>query len=194
MKKVHLAVAAIATLVGSSVGAGNAQAQGTTNTQPFHAGQWGVETYIGDNNGGVLRFFTPQTALVFDASLSHNTMKEDQSPGTYETRANRVEVALGLRHHAPVAAGFSTTFGAALTYGAIVQHQEYSANPAQNSSYGVRYAGGYAEIGGQYMPASHLAVGLSYRLTGQHTKVKSYNQSGNDFFAAFTPLRVSLYF
>jgi len=193
MKKVHLAVAAIVALAGSGVAAGSAQAQAATMTQPFHAGQWGVETYIGDNGGGLLRFFTPQTALVLDASFDHSSMKQDQNAGTYKTRSNVVNLALGLRHHVPVAAGFSTTFGVAATYGAVVEHQEYS-DPAQNNSYGLRYAGGYAEIGGQYMPASHLALGLAYRLAGQHTTVKTFKESGNDFFTTFTPLRVSLYF
>jgi hypothetical protein len=194
MKKVNLAVAAVVALAVAGLGAETAQAQAATMTQPFHAGQWGFETYIGDNGGGLLRFFTPRTALVLDATFDHNSMKEDQNVGTYKTRSNLVDLSLGFRHHVPVAAGFSTTFGAALTYGSAVEHQEYSNTPAQNNSYDARYAGAFAELGAQYMPASHLALGLAYRLAGQHTTVKSYKQSGNDFFTTFTPLRVSLYF
>ena len=67
----------------------------------FHAGQWGAE-FTGGNwgNAGVMRFFSPRSALVLSASGSYSRNTSTPDGGTAATSSVRaLSLALGVRGH-----------------------------------------------------------------------------------------------
>jgi hypothetical protein len=193
MKKVHVAVAVAALSVVSSVCVGRAEAQATA--EPFHAGEWGIETDVATNNGSVLRFFTPRTALILGATATHsNSSQQNGNNGEIKTTDNLLRFSLGVRHHTPIAPGISAITGVSAFIGSLQEHREFTGTPNQTDSFRSDYYGAFGEIGAQYMPTNHVAVGVAYRLNVQHDKVKSIEEKGTMFTASFMPVRVSLYF
>jgi len=196
MMKRHLAAAAIA-LGSLATIAGTAEAQAATIASPFHAGQWGVEAYahvFGD--GGVMRFFTPRTALVLDVAADQiSTDANDATSTLQHTNSTMLNLSLGLRHHTMVAPKIASTFAGGVSVSTTRQRSEYEAPSGTSvSSYRANYAGGWVEFGGQYMVADRFAVGLAYDLIGRHISNTGTDQHGFEFATQFRPIRATLYF
>jgi len=190
MKKALVAVAVVA----MSVCVGRAEAQATA--EPFHAGEWGIETDVTTNNGSVLRFFTPRTALILGATATHTNFNQQNGAnnGEIKTEDNVLNFSLGVRHHSPIAPGISAITGVSAFIGSLQEHREFTGTPQRTDSYRSDYYGAFGEIGAQYMPSNHVAVGVAYRLNMRHDKIKSIEEKGTQFSTSFMPVRVSLYF
>lgn len=196
MTKMQLAAAGIVALGATVIGARGATAQATTAAiaSPFHEGQWGVEGYAAGQTGGILRFFTPRTALVLDLSANRvNTSADRAGAGLIRNKATEIDATLGIRRHTMLAQHVAATIGVGAVGGSINQTLEY-AFPAGTSKFHSSYFGAYLDAGGQYMVADHFAIGLAYRLTGRHVKSSGTGQSGSEFAMAFVPVRATLYF
>ena len=193
MKKVHVGVTVVAMSVVSAMCVARAGAQATA--EPFHAGQWGIETDVMANGGSVLRFFTPRTAMLLGATVVHSKFSEaNGSNGTVETSDNVLNVLVGVRHHSPIAPGLMATTAVSAYLGSAQEHREFTAVPSQNTSYRSDNYGVFGEVGAQYMPTSHVAVGVAYRLVFRHDKVKTFDETGNRIMTVFPPIRLTLYF
>ena len=89
----------------------------------------------------------------------------------------------------------ASVFGGGIALGSYAQRDEYSTPANDVTSFHARYIGAYVEAGGQYMVADHLAIGLSYRLAGQHmTASAASDLHGFQFASSFLPVRATLYF
>jgi hypothetical protein len=193
VKSTYIAVAALVGLTTISAFASSVDAQAATIAPPFHAGQWAIEGYAAGQTGGVMRFFTPRTALVLTLSANRLDMSnDDPSSGLSSNRATQIDATLGLRRHSMVMQHVAATFDAGVRGGSVRQKMEYR-NPAGTSPYNSSYIGAYVDFGGQYMVADHFALGLAYRLTGEHVKTVS-DLAGTQFAAGFLPIRATLYF
>lgn len=196
MRAKHLAVAGVMVLATISLFAPSAGAQTpvSTSTGPFHPGQWGIEAYAAGQSGGVLRFFTPRTALVFTLSADRlSTSQDDGAFGPTSNKGTVADIELGLRRHSMVAQHIAATLGGGLLVGSIQQKITYPA-PQGTDSYHSAHFGAYVDVGGQYMIADHFAVGLAYRIAGQHVKSGPSGQAGSEFAMSFLPVRATLYF
>jgi len=193
MKRMHLAVAGVLGLATISAFAPSARAQGTTTATPFHAGQWGIEGYAAGQSGGIMRFFTPRTALVLTLSGDRLDLSDNAAAAPTSNRATVVDATLGFRRHSMLAQRIASTFGAGLIAGSVTQKIAYG-GPAGTSSYHGSYIGAFVDVGGQYMVADHFAVGLAYRFAGQHLKPNGSDQRGTEFQLGFLPIRATLYF
>ena len=171
-----------------------AQAQAATIASPFHAGQWGIEGYATGQTGGVMRFFTPRTALVFTLSTNHiSTSSTDNTFGPSTNHATQLDATVGFRRHSMIAQHVAATFGAGLAVGTIQQKETFPP-PSGTNSLRSHYLGAFVDLGGQYMVADHFAVGIAYRLAGEHLVSGPANQTGSEFSSAFLPIRAALYF
>jgi hypothetical protein len=189
----QLAVAGIVALGASVIGTSSAGAQAAA-TSPFHAGQWGLEAYAAGQTGGIMRFFTPRTALVLTLSANHLKTNSDE-PGSIlvSNEATVFDATLGFRRHAVLASRVVGTVGAGAVAGSVQQRQEYR-GALSPSSFHSSYYGAYAELGGQYMVADHFAVGVAYRLLGRHVRNSGTSQAGAEFLTNVLPVRATLYF
>jgi hypothetical protein len=193
MNRMKLALAGVLALGAAAIVPNSAEAQAAVIASPFHAGQWGIEAYAAGQAGGLIRFFTPRTALAFTLSGNHiNTAADGSGPGSGSSKGTQLDATLGLRRHSMLAPRVAAIVGAGLVGGNVQQKQVYSGIPGA-STYHSSYLGAYAEAGGQYMIADHFAVGVAYRLTGRHVK-NTTNQKGSEFGAAVLPIRATLYF
>lgn len=193
MRPVQLAVAGIVALGGATIGASRADAQATA-ASPFHAGQWGIEAYAAGQTGGIMRFFTPRTALVLTMSALHTKTHSDEPANTLVSdEATVFDATLGFRRHAVLASKVVGTLGAGVVAGSVQARQEYRGIPSR-SSFHSSYYGAFAELGGQYMVADHFAVGVAYRFLGRHIKNSGSGQSGTEFLTDVLPVRATLYF
>ena len=190
MRTMQLAVAGIVALGASIIGTSSAGAQAAA-TSPFHAGQWGIEAYATPNNGGLLYFFTNQTALVLSGTGQRTTTTQDFNLGSAKTINTSFDLALGLRHHKTFAPGMAFIAGGGAFVGAVRQRTEF---PGSTNRYRTSEYGGYGEIGGQYMPTTHFSIGLTYRLEARRTKNKNSGLTALGIGTEFMPVRVSLYF
>ena len=168
----------------------------------FHAGQWGAE-FTGGNwgNAGVMRFFSPSSALVLSASGSYSRNTSTPDGGTAATSSVRaLSLALGVRRHSSVASRVlaTTELGAYTGFSRSKSVSDGFGNPVYTQSQ--RYTGIYGEIGGQYFVTAHLALGSGAVLGANINSGRSENAgSGTDYrgFSISTtllPMRVSLYF
>ena len=192
--RMQLAIAGIVALGAAAVMPNGAEAQAAVIASPFHAGQWGIEGYATGQAGGVMRFFTPRTALVFTLAAQHlNTSTDGGGLGVGSNKGTVLDGALGLRRHSMLAGHVAAIVGAGVVGGTVQQRQEYPGIPG-SSRYHSSYVGAFADVGGQYMVADHFAVGLAYRVTGRHISNGLSDQKGSEFLAAFLPVRATLYF
>lgn len=193
MRTAQLVVAGIVALGAVAASPGGAHAQAAA-VSPFHAGQWGIEAYAAGQTGGIMRFFTPRTALVLTVSAAHLKTHTDEPGSTLvSNEATVFDAALGFRRHTMLAAKVVGTLGAGIVAGSVQQQQEYRGIPSR-SSFHSSYYGAYAELGGQYMVGDHFAVGVAYRFLGRHVKNTGTSQAGTEFIANVLPVRATLYF
>ena len=174
-----------------------AAAQQLTTPSPFHTGQWALEGYATGQTGGVLRFITPRTAIVFDVSGNRSTSE----PGggalitvgdVIKTTDDAFDASLGLRRHVMVAPRIAVTYGLGALAGTMRHKVEYALQ--DKSVFSESFFGGYVDGGGQAMLTDHFAVGLAYRFRIQRTINNVLDQSGTSMRVSFLPIRAALYF
>ena len=159
---------------------------------PSASGLSGPELWA--QTGGIMRFFTPRTALVLTLSANHLKTNSDEPGSTLvSNEATVFDATLGLRRHAVLASKVVGTAGGGLVAVSVQQRQEYR-GALSPSSFHSSYYGAYAELGGQYMVADHFAVGIAYRLLGRHVKNSGTSQAGTEFLSNVLPIRATLYF
>jgi len=169
----------------------------------FHAGQWAAEFTGGDGaSEGVMRFFSPRSALVISgsASLSHNTAAPDNA--TESTSSLRsLFLALGVRRHTTIASRVlaTTELGANIGLSRGKTTTDAFGDPVTGRQSQTNY-GIFGEIGGQYFVASHLALGTVATLSASRTSARAESGgTGTDYrgFSLSTvlrPIRITLYF
>jgi len=168
----------------------------------FHAGEWAAEFTGGNwNNAGVMRFFSPRSALVLSASGSFSRSTATPDGGVESTSTSRaLFLALGVRRHNAVASRVlaTTELGAELDLNRVKTRTDAFGGPIyrqRQTNYGI-----YGEIGGQYFVASHLALGAvaSVNLTRSTGRSESggpaVDVSGFSLSTGLRPIRVTLYF
>jgi hypothetical protein len=176
-----------------TTGARSANAQAAASASPFHAGQWGLEGYVVGQGGGVLRFFTPRTALLLTLSTQHLEISSgDRTVLPTRTSGTLIDGTLGFRRHSMIAPHIASTLGAGVIAGTVQQRQEYPP-PAGTNKFRSSHIGAFIDLGGQYMVADHFAVGLAYRFSAQHIGY-SGPSSGSEIVTGFLPIRATLYF
>ena len=174
---------------------------------PFRSGQWGAEFQSGDlTSAGVIRFFSPSSALVLDLGILDVTHDEEDVPsggGTGTTVENSItlyNLRLGFRNYMPVATrvtGFWTV-GGQFVHGS--QTQEIPGPFGGRSEDSETDIGVFGQLGADYHVTNNLAVGVAYDLCFLHVSGESKDPggttdiSGHRFTAGFTPVRVSLFF
>jgi hypothetical protein len=169
-------------------------AQDVVTASPFHGGQWGIEAYATSSGGGVMRFLTSRTAIVLSLSATRtNSTQDEPGFGPIKRTFQGFTASLGLRQHRTFAPGMSLTLAGGATAGTSQSVARYPAVP-DGAHFRENAYGGYAEVGGQYMPTPHIAVGMAYRLGAAHISNKDLNEGSNQYTLEFSPVRVSLYF
>ena len=168
----------------------------------FHDGEWAAEFTGGNwNNAGVMRFFSPRSALVLSASGSFSRNSETPDGGVEATSTSKsLFLALGVRRHNTVAPRVlaTTEVGAELYLNRLKTKTDAFGGPIYRqrlTNYGI-----YGEIGGQYFVASHLALGAvasvsATRNSGRNeTGGPAVDVSGFSISTGLRPIRVTLYF
>lgn len=168
----------------------------------FHAGEWAAEFTGGNwNNAGVMRFFSPRSALILSGSgsFSRSTSTPDSGVASIGT-SKSLFLALGVRRHNTVASRVlaTTEFGAELNLDRVKTRTDAFGGPIyrqRQTSYGV-----YGEIGGQYFVASHLALGAVASFGAIRSSGRSESGGASEDVHGFSlstglrPIRVTLYF
>jgi hypothetical protein len=169
----------------------------------FHAGQWAAEFTGGDfTNEGVMRFFSPRSALVLSGfgSLSHGTATPDGS-AKQTSSTQSLFLALGVRRYTNVAAHVlaTTEFGAGAGFYRSKTVGDVFGNPTANLQRQTNF-GIYGEVGAQYFVTTHLALGSVLTVSANGSSGRNENggtgtdYSGYNLTTALRPIRVTLYF
>jgi hypothetical protein len=192
MTKAQQLVMAAMAVVGVCLTADGANAQAATPS-PFHAGQWGIEGNAYGNSGGVLRFFTPNTAAVIDVLGSHSgSHANDTFAGRRSTTTtNLLIVSLGVRHHKMLVPGIAAVLDVGVAAGTSQRRDNFSGGLGD---YHRNVYGAGVGFGGQYIVADHFAIGLGYQLNANWRREVTVKQHAIDLGATFAPLRATLYF
>ena len=172
---------------------------------PYSPGQWGLEAAVSpDPEGGVVRFFSPKTALVLSGSyykLSTKNKVGDPFFGTFTTKTSQSLAAarLGVRFFRPIMTSLVqfTTIG--VTAQRISQEQD---DPISGAPLDVTLTnlGAFGELGVQYHFGPRFAVGTAFRAEYLHVSGKTTGggadgkTTGNGFSLDFTPIRASIFF
>ena len=169
---------------------------------PFRAGQWGAEFQSGDlTTAGAMYFVSPQSAIVLDVGIFDLGRKQDDGSSSDETSLSLVSARLGLRGYRPLANKVAGFWTAGLEVARASQEQTIPTvfGPEKVKEREMHY-GIFGQLGADYHVTSNLAVGMAFDLTfakidgsteGQNT---NSDISGHRLSAAFTPVRVSLFF
>ena len=172
-------------------------AQAQTTTLPFHAGQWGIEANTTGESGGILRFFTPRTALTLNLDGVRGDNKTEDNGTTTSGKNAGVEAALGLRRHAAIAPHVVGTVGGGALVSWGSSRYEQTGGVTKSSFHQV---GPYVSLGGQYMIGDRFSAGVAYQLSAvwgtykYKTPFGDSKQTMHSYGAAFQPLSVTLYF
>lgn len=169
----------------------------------FHNGEWAAEFSGGSGtNAGVMRFFSPRSALVLSGggTVSHTTTTPDAGSKS-TTNVQTFMLALGVRRHTPVAPRVlaTTELGASVDFAHSKTTTDGFGNPVDNrltqTSVGI-----YGEIGGQYFVASHLALGAVATINASVSTGRNENGGSAADLRGFLlstslrPIRITLYF
>lgn len=135
----------------------SAQATGDTTTASFRKGEWGVGFTFQQTvtEAGVLRFSTPTRAWVFDASASINGQSSTGgNAGDQTSRSIDIGGRFGPRWYHAVTGHVARTLGFGVS-------GSYSSNHLTTGSGQSTFwsAGGYGEVGMQYMVRRYLGLG-----------------------------------
>lgn len=198
-----LTLAAALTLASVTIGRA-AEAQ---EMPQFHAGEWAAEFSGRDVvTAGVMRFFNPQSAFVFNFGGSWISQRTTPDAPNNPTKLStqQLATAFGVRRHRAVAPRVLSYSELGAELGVYHAHQtQYDAfgNRLTTNTTGESY-GLYGELGGQYFIAPHLALGVAGALhaDANHNRarpaVNGIGMVGNGFAisTSLTPIRLTLYF
>ena len=174
---------------------------------PYSAGQWGLEASASTNpEGGVMRFFSPKTALVLTGSYSRlSTEDKVDDPfggGTFTVKSTQSLAAarLGVRFFRPIATSLVQFTTVGVTAQHLSQNQE---DPISGAPFDLTLTnvGAFGEAGVQYHLSPRFAFGAAFRAEYLHVTGKAsdnsgteVNTTGNGFSFDFTPIRASIFF
>ena len=172
---------------------------------PFSAGQWGLEGSMSSNpEGGVMRFFSPRTALVLSGSyykISSTDEQNDPFYGSFKVKTGQSVgfARLGVRLFRPLATNLVQFATVGVTAQHVSQNQDdpISGVPLDGTFTNL---GGFGEIGAQYHLAARFAIGAAFRAEYLHVNGKTTGSgaeiktSGNGFSLDFIPIRASIFF
>lgn len=147
-----------------AVPAGAQQGDSATAT-PFRPGQWAVQFSPGYSTPslGALRFRSPRSAWVIDASLS-GFFGEDEGDVTDGDRTDlRAALELGTRRFRPVAERVHAYTGFGIFGSVLETSRELGPTVSGVTDESQYRAGLYAELGGNWMITPHLALGARTR-------------------------------
>ena len=171
---------------------------------PFRAGQWGAEFQSGDlTTAGAMYFVSPRSAIVLNVGVLDLGQEEDANNGggSDETSLSLLSARLGLRGYRPLANKVAGFWTAGLEVARASQKQTIPSlfGPEKVTQRETHY-GVFGQLGADYHVTNNLAVGMAFDLTfakiDGSTEGPNVNTdvSGHRFSAAFTPVRVSLFF
>jgi hypothetical protein len=172
---------------------------------PFSAGQWGLEgTASSSPEGGIMRFFSPGTALVLSGSyfkISSTDEQNDPFYGSFKVKSSQSVgfVRLGMRFFRPLATSLVqfTTVGITAQYINQNQDDPVSGVPLDGTFTNL---GAFGEFGAQYHLATRFALGTAVRAEYLHLHGKTTGNgadlktTGNGFSVDFIPIRASIFF
>ena len=172
---------------------------------PFSAGQWGLEgSASASPEGGVMRFFSPKTALVLSGSyykVSSTDETNDPFYGSFKVKSGQSVgfARLGLRFFRPLATSLVQFTTVGITAQHINQNQDdpVSGVPLDGTFTNL---GAFGEFGAQYHLATRFALGAALRAEYLHVSGKTTGSgaemktTGNGFSVDFIPIRASIFF
>jgi hypothetical protein len=172
---------------------------------PFSAGQWGLEGSVSTNpEGGVMRFFSPQAALVLSGSyykISSVDSQDDPFYGSFKVKTSESQASarLGVRYFRPLAASLVQVMTIGVTAQHITQNQD---DPVSGVPVDVKLTGmgAFGEIGAQYHLATRFAIGTAFRAEYLHVNGKTVGSgfdvktTGSGFTLDFIPIRATIFF
>lgn len=172
---------------------------------PFSGGQWGLEGSVSSNpEGGVMRFFSPRTALVLSGSyfkVSSTDEQNDPFYGSFKVKSSQSIgfARLGLRFFRPLAASVVqfTTVGVTAQHINQKQDDPVSGVPVDGTFTNL---GAFGEFGAQYHLAARFSFGAALRAEYLHLDGKttasgaSVKTTGSGFSVDFIPIRASIFF
>ena len=193
---------AVLSLIAAAISPSLARAQVAL---PFSAGQWGLEGSATSNpEGGVMRFFSPRTAIVLSGSyfkLSSTDEQNDPFYGNFKVKTSQsVGLArLGIRLFRPLATSLVqfTTVGITAQYINQKEDDPISGAPLDGTFTNL---GAFGEFGVQYHLATRFAFGAAFRAEYLHLNGKTTGNgaelktTGNGFSVDFIPIRASIFF
>jgi hypothetical protein len=172
---------------------------------PFTPGQWGIEAAASSNpDGGVIRFFSPKTALTVGGSFVATSNDTDETDpftgGSFTTKSSQklADVRLGVRFYRPLAPSVVqfTSVGVVAQHVSIKNTEQFSSTEASVRGTGI---GAFSELGAQYHFSTKFSIGAAVRAEYLHSSTRHRNTAegkgtGNGFALEFAPIRASIFF
>jgi hypothetical protein len=172
---------------------------------PFTPGQWGIEAAASSNpEGGVVRFFSPKTALTVGGSFVATSNDTDETDpftgGSFTTKSSQTlaDVRLGIRFYRPLAPSVVqfTSVGLEAQHVSIKNTEQFSNTEASVQGTGI---GAFSELGAQYHFSPKFSIGAAVRAEYLHSSTRRRNSvdgkgTGNGFAIEFAPIRASIFF
>jgi len=176
------------------------QPAGAIDSLPFRRGQWGAEFSIDDGmfGLGVLRFRSPRTALVLNASVGASWAETEGLGGGEGPQSETsifVSVHAGPRRYRPIVTAAAAYVGTGLT-------GSYSWGEDGNSRRRMWRAGVFGQLGGVYFVTPRFSLGArveasaSFSASRQTASIIGYSYRDRRFSIGLAPVRIvgGLYF
>jgi hypothetical protein len=151
----------------------------TGDSLPFKKGQWAIESSIAYGSLGVIRFFSPRSAMVVGISsyvFGEKNRDDDETENFFGF--SNLGVQVGPRIYRPVSGNAATFLSTGLTVSHRTQRQSYRRESSM--SYGIM--GG---AGGAYFPGRRLSVQVMVTSTASYLFGKT-DFEDNTFASDFT--------
>lgn len=151
-------------------------AQKATRSGPPEKGTWGGEVSIGDGNGAaLLKFLTPQWAVIAGASIASFKSGSGDGDLIVENRFTQAALRVGARRYGGTGLGVRPVTG----FGLIVNSFSGSSNSV----------GAYGELGAMYFFNPHVSLGAIARAS-----VSRGDRRSSSFDATLARLLGAVYF
>jgi len=158
------------------------QAQRPEDSLAFRRGQWGAEFAAGTEarSLGVLRFLSPQRALVLDGSGGYFRTSRDQVTPSSD---RELQVRLGVRWFRDVAPRVRQYVTLGVTGGARRSQRLYQApdlSPPMDRTSRSSVAGAFANLGGMWQTTAHLALGANWEAAYSRATTREVDRATED--------------
>lgn len=151
-------------------------AQKVTRSGAPEKGTWGGEVSVGDGNGAaLLKFLTPQWAVIAGASIASFKSGSDGGDVIVDNRFTQAALRVGARRYGGTGLGVRPVTG----FGLIVNHGSGSSNSV----------GAYGELGAMYLFNPHVSLGAIARAS-----VSRGERGSSSFDATLARLIGAVYF